>query len=54
MEAFQGFLDKEELTFSHKKDLIHVKKNNASNWLFSFIKEIKNSTCMVGIFIFIY
>jgi len=47
MEAFQVYLDKEEIPSSQKKDLVHVKKNSASNWLFSFLKELKNATYMV-------
>jgi hypothetical protein len=47
MQAFQNYLDKEDMSFSQKKDLSHVKKNSASNWLFSFLKELKNATLMV-------
>jgi hypothetical protein len=47
MEAFQVFYDKEEITTSQKKDLLHVKKNTASQWLFSFLKELKNSNSLV-------
>jgi hypothetical protein len=47
MQSFQNYLEKEDLTFSQKKDLDHVKKNSASNWLFSFLKELKNSILMV-------
>ena len=47
MEAFQVFFDKEEMTTSQKKDLLHVKKNTASQWLFSFLKELKNTTSLV-------
>jgi hypothetical protein len=49
MDAFQVFFDKEPMTTSQKKDLIHVKKNTASNWLFSFLKELKNTTILVKI-----
>jgi len=41
------FFDKEEMTTSQKKDLLHVKKNTASQWLFSFLKELKNTTSLV-------
>ena len=48
MESFQVFFDKEEMTTSQKKDLLHVKKNTASQWLFSFLKELKNTTSLVN------
>jgi hypothetical protein len=48
MESFQVFWDKEEMTTSQKKDLIHVKKNTASKWLYTFLKELKNTTCPVN------
>jgi hypothetical protein len=48
MEAFQIYLDKEDMTFSQKKDLNHIRKNKASNWLFSFLKELKNANSMVS------
>lgn len=51
MEAFQVHFDKEELSTSQKKDLLHVKKNNTSDWVFSFLKELKNTKCLVKFFI---
>lgn len=47
MEAFQVFFYKEDITTSQKKDLLHVKKNTASHWLFSYLKELKNTQTLV-------
>lgn len=52
MEAFQVFYDKEEMTTSQKKDLLHVKKNTATQWLFSFLKELKNTNSLVKLIIY--
>lgn len=41
--AFQVHFDKEGLSESQEKDLIHVKKNTADLWLNSFLKELKNA-----------
>lgn len=52
--AFQVHFDKEEISFSQQKDLIHVKKNNANLWMTSFLKELKNSFNDVQLFFKIF
>ena len=47
MEAFQIYFDKEKVSASQHKDLLHVKKNAASLWMNSFLKELKNASGLV-------
>jgi tryptophan 2,3-dioxygenase len=48
LQAFQVFCDKEKVSDSQEKDLIHVKKNTADLWIDSFLKELKNSNDIVS------
>ena len=48
LQAFQVFCDKEKVSDSQERDLIHVKKNSAEIWLNSFLKELKNSIDIVS------
>jgi trehalose-6-phosphate synthase len=49
LQACQIHYDKQKLSTSQEKDIIHVKKNSISAWVFSFLKELKNAAQCVNL-----